>query len=91
MQIKENGSPQLLESVKNGELKIGTAHRLLSNEISAQLRLAGKMYKFIAKNYPFENNDAANYEIHERLSALCGNLNEVLTKLEVEKNHAPEN
>ena len=36
MQIAEHGTPELLESVKSGELKIGTAHRLPDKEITTQ-------------------------------------------------------
>ena len=70
MEIKKNGSPELLEKVKTGELKIGTAHRRLGKEIIKQLKQADKMYAFIEKHVPFEDNDEANREIFAELTKL---------------------
>ena len=72
MQISKH--PHLLEKVKNGELKIDTAHRLLDKEILKQLKQAGKLYNFIEENYPSKNDDEANQEIKSRLEALQGHL-----------------
>jgi len=49
-QIKESGNRELLERVKSGELKIGTAHSLLGREINKKLRHADKMLEFIAEH-----------------------------------------
>ena len=49
MQVKEHGGPELLAQVQSGELKIGTAHKLLTKEILKQLTRADKMYKHIAE------------------------------------------
>jgi len=76
LEIKKNGSPELVEKVKTGELKIGTAHRMIGKEIIKKLKQADKMYAFIEKHVPFENNDEANSEIFAELTKLhellCG-------------------
>jgi len=83
MQIKEHGSPQLLEKVQSGELKIGTAHRLLTKEILKQLSLANKMLKFIKDAMPASGYEATHPHIHSKLmhlSTLYDTLLEKLTK-----------
>ena len=47
MQILKHGSQQLIEAVKTGRLKIGTAHRLLDSETIKQLKHADKLYRVI--------------------------------------------
>ena len=46
--IKENANPELLEKVKRGEIKIGTAHRMLETEIVKSLKRADGLLRFIA-------------------------------------------
>ena len=70
MQIKESGKPELLEQVQNGELKIGTAHRMLMPEIEKQLAEADKLYANIKAQLPFENEEY-NRNIYERLEQLA--------------------
>ena len=48
--IKSHGSPELLNQVKNGEIKINTAHRKLGKEIIKQLNKADKIYDYLEKN-----------------------------------------
>ena len=48
LQIKEQGSPELLAAVQSGELKIGTAHKLLPKQIMKQLRQFDETFKFVA-------------------------------------------
>ena len=62
MQIKEHGNPELLQKVKSGELKIGTAHRLLEKEILKQLRKAAKMINFVTRSTPIAGCEATNPE-----------------------------
>ena len=88
MQIKKDGSPELVEKVRNGELKIGTAHRMLAKEMIRQLKLADKMYKVIGKYIPFEDNDEVNEDVYNRLKKLHELLYELSSKLERIKNHA---
>ena len=83
-QIKEHGSPELLEKVRSGELKIGTAHRLLATEILKQLSLSGKMLKFIKNAMPEEGYEAATPEIHSMLVSLAASMSGLLEKLEAQ-------
>jgi hypothetical protein len=84
MQIKKEGSPELVAKVKSGEIKIGAAHKTLTKEITKeltkQLNQADKMYKYIAKHVPFESNEKANREIFAELKE----LQELLCDLMVE-------
>ncbi|MCL2198806.1 MAG: hypothetical protein FWB80_07770 [Defluviitaleaceae bacterium] len=76
-QIQKEGSPQLVEKVKNGEMKIGSAHRLLGKEIIKQLKIADGMYKYIIKNIPIEDDDDTNNAIYQGLYDLQKKLMEV--------------
>jgi len=82
MHIREDGSPELLEQVKRGEVKIGTAFNMLSREIVKQLRGADKYYTYIAEHAPFENDSVANGRVHEELKGLARQLRELITKCE---------
>jgi hypothetical protein len=82
MQIKREGTPELTEKVTSGEMKIGTAHKLLGKEIIKQLTLADKMYKYIVKNIPTEDDDTNRviyeelYKLQEKLMLLTDILSE---------------
>jgi hypothetical protein len=65
-QIKAEATPQLLEKVQSGEMKIGTAHNLLGKQLIKQLKLAEGMVKFIAKNIPVPCPET-NKEIYDSL------------------------
>ena len=81
MQIKEHGSPALINKVQSGELKVNTAHRLLPKEILKQLTLAGKMLKFIQSVKPPQGYKAADPEIHSKLVNIASLLDTLLSKL----------
>jgi len=70
MQVKESGNPALLEQVQSGELKIGTAHRMLMPEIKKQMREADKMLAYIQERLPLDD-EKSNRVIHERLKQLA--------------------
>ena len=88
MQVKRDGSPELVEKVKNGELKIGTAHRMLGKEIIKQLKLADKMYKVIGRYIPYKDNNEANAEVYKGLTELRELLCVLSDKIERIKNDA---
>jgi predicted transcriptional regulator len=88
MQIKKAAGPELLEKVKSGEVKIGTAHRMLGREIIKRLKNADKMYKFLKKHIPFENNDEANSKIFAELGELREILRGVISELETKRKGA---
>ena len=75
MQLSKH--PELLEKVKNGELKIDTAHRLQESEIIKQLKRVDRMITFLEKHYPIKGNDAANKEIKEGIIRLLGHIEEI--------------
>ena len=52
MQVAKHGSPELLDDVKNGNIKINTAHRLLDKEITKKLKLANEQLRFIEETRP---------------------------------------
>ena len=62
--------PELQEAVKRGELTIGTAHRLLDSQILKQLKHIDKLYSYIKKHIPIQDDEAANQEIKEGLLRL---------------------
>jgi len=79
-QIKKSNNLELLEKVKTGELKIGTAHRLLTPEIERQLKDADKLYTYIEERLPFED-EAVNAKIHEDISKLANQLRTLIEKI----------
>jgi len=82
LQIKEQGSPELLAKVQSGEIKIGKAHRLLPKELMKQLNHAGKMLKFIQDARPPEGYEVADPEIHANLVKLAAQMRTLLERLE---------
>jgi len=76
-QIKNSDKPQLLEQVQNGELKIGTAHRMLMPEIEKQFIQIDKMYSYIKAHLPFEDEERNNH-IHERINQLAEQIRRLL-------------
>ena len=96
LDIKKNGSPALLEKVRSGEIKIGTAYRLLPKQILKELRIADKMYKSIGEHMPFITNETAKAQVHAGLEKLAAQLRifinmpeELSTVSERTENHGP--
>ena len=77
-QIKNEGSPALLEAVKSGELKIGTAYRMLPKELEKQLKEVDKMYENIAKHLPQIKGEEMRADVYNKLLALREQLLEIL-------------
>jgi len=82
MRIKAEGSPELLEKIKAGEIKIGTAYRMLPKELEKQLQQADKWYAYIAERVPFDDNEEGNRVIYDRLEGLARQLRALLEKLD---------
>ena len=78
MQIAKHGSPELLESVKNGKLKINTARRLLTPEIQKQLRHASKLYCLIEEDLPLVTDPHLIQDIKSRLGDLQQHLHTLM-------------
>jgi len=79
-QIMEQGNPALIEAVKSGKLKIGTAHRMLPNQIEKQLKQADKMYEYIQKYLPTITDEEEKADIHRQLLGLKEQLQMLLDK-----------
>jgi len=79
MQIKESATPELLAKVSTGEIKIGTAHRMLPSEIEKQLKRADKMYAYIKERLPFDDSDISS-QIRKKLKGLILQLHELIKK-----------
>jgi len=77
MQIKNSDKPQLLEQVQNGELKIGTAHRLLMPEIERQLDQMDIMYANMQAQLPLEDEEH-NRNIIEQLNKLAEQIRRLI-------------
>jgi len=91
--IKEDGSPALLEKVKSGEIKIGSAFRMLTKEIEKRLKQTNKWYAYIAERAPFNNDDEIDRKINIQLNELTLQLQTLLEKLKDTKgaSHDTEN
>ena len=84
-QLKEHAPPELLDQVKSGQLKIGTAHRIL--ETNKQLRKANKWYEYILDSMPAEGYKEKDPEIHEKLLGLSSLLDGLINKLAPREEH----
>ena len=69
LQIKKSGNPELLEKVQSGELKIGTAHRMLMPEIRKQLDKVDEKIAYINSHLPLKREEQ-NRHVQELLNQL---------------------
>jgi len=79
-QIKEQGNPILLEKVKKGELKIGTAYRMLPKELLKQLKEADELFDYIDEHLSKIKGKEMREDIDERLSGVKAQLQALLEK-----------
>jgi len=89
LQIKQHGNPALLAAVQSGQLKIYTAHRLLTDEIMKQLAVAGKMLKSIKSKIPPDCDLAQYPELQNKLAQLATTIRNLIIRLE-ERRHTHE-
>ncbi|MCL2422066.1 MAG: hypothetical protein FWD03_09435 [Defluviitaleaceae bacterium] len=93
--IKAEGCPALLEKVQSGEIKIGTAYRMLPRELEKQLKQADKWYAYIHSRFPFEDNEEWNRDIQEALDRLAAQRDALIEKMDAlepeEALHATKN
>ena len=71
MDIRNNGSPELIKKVQSGEIKIGTAHRLLPKQLLKEMCMADKMYKSIAQHASAITDEATRAQIRDGLDNLA--------------------
>jgi len=86
-EIKQHGRPELLTDTQSGELKIGTAHRLLPKEIMKQLRQADKDFSFLQRVIEANSSSDLPQETQDKLSQLPTLLQELINKLEGGSTH----
>jgi hypothetical protein len=79
--VRENADPELLEQVKQGEVKIGTAYRMLASDTVKKFNEIAKTYTFIGEHIPFKDNDEVNREMYTRLKAMRQQLEDTLTEM----------
>jgi len=90
--IRQHATPELLARVLSGEVKIGTAHRMLTKEILKQLDYADKMYRYMAKSIPPAGLKATNPELYAKLERNAQALEELIKILiKRRKDHARAN
>ena len=80
--LKTHATPEILAQVQSGEVKIGTAHRMLAKEVLKDLKRANKMYKYIVNRMPPHNSKelvAPGTEMHDRLAGLSSQIKELLS------------
>ena len=66
--------PELHQKVKDGELKIKTAYRLLDPQIKKELKRISGLYSYIDKNIHLVRDKAARQELDARLADLQKHL-----------------
>jgi len=81
MRIREDGGTELLDKVKSGEIKIGSAYQMLTKEIEKRLKQADKWYAYIEERAPFNNDDDDDRNINNGLIELAEQLQTLLEKL----------
>ena len=80
MKVSEQGSPALIEAVKNGELKISKAYRMLPSQIEKQLIKADKMYDYIQTYLPTIKDEEEKADVRNKLLALREQLVELIER-----------
>ena len=79
-QIMEQGTPALIDAVKNGKLKIGSAYKMLPKQIEKQLKQADKMYEYIQKYLPTITDEEEKADVHRQLLGLKEQLQMLLER-----------
>jgi len=87
-QVKGYGCPVLVGKVQSGELKVGTAHRLLPTEINKQLTQVSKSLTFFEKAIPEGTSKTENPDLYIKIVNLTSALQELSDKLSEGGDHA---
>jgi len=77
LQVKNSDNQELLEKVQKGELKIGTAHKMLMPQIEKQLDDVDRMLAYIKKHLPLADAEKDSL-IRNELNKLAAQLKGVL-------------
>ena len=73
-QLSKHADPELIKKVQSGEVKIGTAHRLIDPQIKKELKRVDVMYRKINKHLHLVQGEAERQELDARLADLQGHL-----------------
>ena len=87
-QIKASGNAELLQKVQSGEMKIGTAHRLLPKSIEKQMKEADKSLEYIKIRLPYFEDGEMKTLIQNRMNELAIQLRALIAKYEGAQNIA---
>ena len=79
-QIKEHDNQIILEKIKNGELKIYTAYRMLPKELKKQFEEADKILKFINERLPLIKENEMCRDVNEKLANLTAQFHNLLER-----------
>ena len=79
-QIMKEGCPELIEAVKGGKLKIGTAYRMLPSQIEKQLDKVDKIYEYIYNYLPAIKDKEEKADVRNKLLALKAQLAELIER-----------
>jgi len=71
IEIMKNGSPELLNKVKSGEMKIGTAQRLLRKGILKDMGMSGKLIKGITQHISYVTDETDKAQVRVSLNNLA--------------------
>ena len=91
MRILEDGSPELLEKVKSGEIKVGEGFRMLRTEVIKQLNKGDELLDYIAMHTPFQRDKEANRRLYDSLTQLADDLRRLIKNIEGGTTDDPEN
>ena len=73
-QIMEEGNQKLIEKVKSGEMKIGTAYRMLPSQLPKQFKEVEDTFEYIDKHLHLIKSDVMKDDINNRLLAIKAQL-----------------
>jgi len=80
-EVRKDGTPEMLEQVKSGKIKIGTAHRLLPKELNKEFNRTDKMLSYIAGQLPLMD-EPTRQKMNKRLEELDILRQELIDRLE---------
>ena len=70
MQISKEGTPELQEKVKTGQMKINTAHRLLDRQVEKDMKRMDGLFRYIEKNIHLITSKADRELLDSRLAVV---------------------
>jgi hypothetical protein len=81
-QIKKHAPPQMLEEVKTGKMKIGTAHKLLNADSQMLKKLKAASKTFTKVKQLLKNDSGSSEQLLSQLKSLAAVLNNAIKRVE---------